>query len=69
MTNKQTGYIILIAAFGMLLVSSSKDIMELVTWSDASTPSFIGTMIGHLGAVITAYVGGRITPTKDDNSN
>lgn len=67
LTRKATGYLVLIAAFGMLCVSSSSDIKQLTSWAAATTPAFVGTLIGHVGAVITAYLGGRMTPTHHDD--
>jgi hypothetical protein len=38
------------------------DIAQLMNWNEAMTPAFVGTCIGHFGAVITAFVGGKLIP-------
>ena len=35
------------------------DIAQLMEWSQATKPVFIGSTIGHLSAVIGAFVGGK----------
>lgn len=64
MTQKQTGYMILVICMGALFVSMGPEIQALSTMKDMWSPKFIGAAIFHIGAVIGAYVGGRITPTR-----
>lgn len=65
--NKKTaGYVVLVACLGMLFVAMGPEIQELKSWNEALTPGFIGTIVGHAGAVLGAYVGGRMTPTKGE---
>ena len=62
MTPKQTGTAVFIAAFGMMATLLSVEIKDLMTWQDMTHPAFIGMALGHLGSVIAAYFGGKITP-------
>ena len=64
MTPTRTGWIIFIAAVGAMLGLVSHDIAELETWSQATTPLFVSSMLAHLGAVIAAFVGGKLIPTN-----
>lgn len=64
-TNDQqttTGWVIFIAALGMMFGMLAVDIAGLKEWGEATTPFFVGTMIGHASAVIGAFVGGKIIP-------
>lgn len=61
-----TGWIIFIAALGTMFGLVGIDMSKLTNWSDAATPFFVGTTFVHLGAVIGAFVGGKmIQPTRD----
>lgn len=65
MTPTVTGWIIFVAALGMMLTLIAGDVSGLKSWSEALHPSFIGASAGHLGVVIAAFVGGKLIPTKD----
>lgn len=58
------GWIIFIAAIGMLFGMISVDIVGLKDWDGLKTPLFVGTAIGHVAAVITAFVGGKLIPEQ-----
>jgi len=62
------GYIILIAALGMMSGLLSHDVASLQSLSEVTTPKFIASVMGHLSAVITAFVGGKIIP-ENRNEN
>ncbi len=49
--------------FGLLSV----DIMALKDWQALATPTFVGTFIGHVAAVIAAFVGGKISPAQRES--
>jgi hypothetical protein len=67
--SKTAGWIVFVAALGMLFTLMSADVKSLVSWEAMTTPAFIGTFLGHVAAVITAFVGGMLIPTKrGDNS-
>jgi hypothetical protein len=61
-----TGWIVFIAALGMMFSLIAVDISQLDHWAQATTPGFIGQIIGHLAAVIAAFVGGKLIPTDRD---
>lgn len=62
MTKTTTGWVILLASVGMMFGLLSVDLLTLKEWSEVTTPTFVGTTIGHIAAVIAAFVGGRIMP-------
>lgn len=64
MTQTTTGWIVFIAAIGMMFGFLAVDIAQLKGWEELFTPSFIGTCMGHLAAVITAFVGGKLIPSS-----
>lgn len=57
-----TGWIVFVGALGMMCGMEAVDIVALKTWSDMQTPIFVGATIGHMAAVILAFVGGKIIP-------
>jgi hypothetical protein len=57
-----TGWVIFVAAVGMMFGMVSVDIVGLKDWNEMATPLFVGTTIGHIAAVIGAFVGGKIIP-------
>lgn len=70
MTNETattTGWIVFIAALGMMAGMMAVDIASLKEWSEMSTPVFVGTSLGHVAAVITAFVGGKLIPEFRSN--
>ena len=64
-----TGWVVFIAAVGMMLGLLSVDLTHLKGWSEATTPVFVGTAIGRLAAVIGAFVGGKLIPGAQRSSN
>ncbi len=66
MTNTQSGWLLGVAAIGMLFGLLALDISQLNTWEEMRTPLFIGTFLGHLASIIAAFVGGKIIPTKGE---
>lgn len=61
-TTTTAGWILFAAALGMIFTLVAGDIAALMKWSDALYPAFIGGVIGHVGAVIAAFVGGKLLP-------
>ena len=59
-----SGWIIFIAALGLMFSMLAVDIASLKAWSEMTTPTFVGTTIGHLAAVISAFVGGKLIPEQ-----
>lgn len=71
MTNSQQtnlGWIIFVAALGMLFSMVSVDLVTVHGWSELFTPEFVGTTLGHIGAVIAAFVGGKLIPQDNDRT-
>ena len=62
MTQTNAGWLILIAAFGMMATLIGTEIAGLPDWEPVYTPSFVGKTAIHLGAVIAAFVGGKLLP-------
>lgn len=58
------GWIIFTAAVGMMCGMVAIDIAALKSWAELQTPLFLGTTLGHLSAVIGAFVGGKIIPEE-----
>lgn len=66
MTPTTTGWVVFLAAIGMMFGLLSVDIVALKNFDEMYTPLFVGTFLGHIAAVITAFVGGKlIPPTRD----
>jgi hypothetical protein len=67
MSQTTTGWVVFVAAIGMMFGLLSVDIMALKDWNAVATPTFVGTFIGHVAAVIAAFVGGKIIPESRDS--
>lgn len=67
-TQTTVGWVIFVAAIGMLFGMISVDIVGLKDWNQVQTPLFVGTAIGHVAAVITAFVGGKLIPEGRDST-
>lgn len=63
MSRTTTGWLIFIAALGMMFSLISVDVVSLKDWNETLTPGFVGSMMAHLAAVITAFVGGKLIPS------
>lgn len=61
-----TGWIIFAGAIGMMCGMLAIDVASLKEWSQLQTPLFVGTTLGHVAAVISAFVGGKIIPEARD---
>lgn len=59
--------VIFIAALGMMCTLMSVEVNGLATWAEVTTPTFIGTLLAHLGTVIGAYVAGTLMPENRVN--
>lgn len=66
MTPTTTGWVVFIAALGVMLGLSAADVARLETWDKATTPAFVGLFMMHISAVIGAFVGGKLIPTQRD---
>lgn len=59
---KASGWLIGLAAMGMMLGLLAGDVSALTNWKDIFYPSFIGGVMTHISAVIAAFVGGNLVP-------
>ncbi len=62
MTKTSAGWIIFVAAIGMMMSMIAVDIVGLKEWGQVYTPTFVGTAMGHVAATIAAFVGGKLIP-------
>lgn len=65
MTDAGKGWLFFIAAMGMMLSLISIDIADIETWNEIFQPGFISRMFAHIGAVIAAFIGGKLIPSKE----
>lgn len=61
-TQTTTGWIVFVGALGMMCGMEAVDIVALKSWSELQTPLFVGATLGHIAAVILAFIGGKIIP-------
>lgn len=66
MTQTTTGRLIGIAALGMMAGLLAPEVSGLATWDMVLDTQFVGKVLGHFAAVIAAFVGGRLIPTKGE---
>ncbi len=66
MSQTTTGWLILIAALGMMMTLMAVDVSNLTTWNAIFTPAFIGSAMAHFGTVIAAFIGGKLIPNERD---
>jgi hypothetical protein len=62
MSYTQAGWILALAAIGMLCGLIGVEITELSTWEDMATVGFVGKSLIHVASVISAFVGGKLLP-------
>lgn len=63
-----TGWAVLVAAVGMMFGLLAVDIASLPDWATATKPVFVGTTMGHIAAVIAAFIGGKIIPEAREST-
>ena len=64
MTKTTTGWVVFVAATGMMFGLLAVDIVALKDFGEVYTPLFVGTFMGHISAVIAAFVAGRLIPEE-----
>lgn len=62
MNSTTGGWVVFVAAMGMMFGMIAIDITGLKAWSEMQTPLFVGTTVGHIAATIAAFVGGKLIP-------
>jgi len=75
-TKTTGGWIIFIAAIGMLTGAVAADVVRLMNFNEMVTPAFIGGVMLHISSTIAAFVGGKLIPedrngklTRSSDSN
>lgn len=68
MSKTTTGWVVFLAAVGMMFGLLSVDIVALKDFNSLYTPLFVGTFMGHIASVITAFVGGKLIPAARDEN-
>ena len=66
MTATNTGWILFIAALGMMAGLMGNELVTLKSWTEATTIAFVGKMMMHFSVVIGAFIGGRLIPSAGD---
>ena len=62
MSQNTTGWIVFIAALGMMVGLVAVDVQSLEAWESARTPAFIGRAMFSFSTVVTAFIGGKLLP-------
>ncbi len=66
--NVTGGWITFIAALGMMCGLLAADVAKLNSWGQAVSPSFVSVVMAHFGAVVVAFIGGKMVPAARDGS-
>lgn len=64
MKQAHMGWMIGVAALGMMLGLMGQEVADLMSWGEVFQPAFIGEMFLHASVVIAAFVGGKLIPTE-----
>lgn len=68
MSQTTTGWVVFVAAIGMMFSLLAVDIVALKDFGQMYTPLFVGTFMGNIAAVIAAFIGGKLIPIARDES-
>lgn len=63
MSQHTAGWLVFVAALGMMMTLLAAEVVNLQAWADAITPMFVGKAMAHLGVVVAAFVGGKLIPS------
>lgn len=63
---KQNGWVVFLAALGVMAALLGNELLQFSSWQDGLTPAFAGKSLVHFGTVIGAFVGGRLIPTRGE---
>ena len=58
-----TGYVVFLAALGVMAALVGNEVSTFQHWNQVLTPAFIGKTLIHVGTVVGAFVGGKLIPT------
>lgn len=64
MTKATTGWLVFIAALGMMCGLLSHDVSRLSHWDEAVQPAFIAVVMAHFSVVVMAFIGGKLIPEE-----
>lgn len=64
MTEHTKGHMLFLAALGMMASLLAPEVSALPSWDAALSTAFGGKALAHFGAVVAAFVAGKIIPTK-----
>lgn len=59
MTQTHIGWGLIFAGLAVLLTSIAPELSALTDWNAATSPAFIGKLVGHLGGAIAMAKGGQ----------
>ena len=59
---KASGWLIGLAALGMMLGLLAGDISNLTNWHDMFYPTFVAGVMTHISTVVGAFIGGNLVP-------
>ncbi len=62
MTRNHTGWLVFIAALGMMAGLLGHEVSALNSWDTAMSPGFVGKALVHFGTVIGAFIAGKLLP-------
>jgi hypothetical protein len=65
MTQRSTGWLLIIIAIVVMIGNLGDAIKDLQTWHAATTPQVIGAILKQLSATGLAAFGGKLLPTGD----
>lgn len=63
-SDNSKGYILFIAALGVMFTLLSADLADLSNWDEVYSPRFVASAFSHIGTVIAAFVGGRLVNNR-----
>lgn len=62
MNTPASGWIVMVAALGMMASLLALDVAKLGDWQEMYRPAFVAIVLAHFGAVVTAFIGGKLLP-------
>lgn len=63
MTKTTAGWVVFIAALGLMMTLMSSEVAALPNWGAAAAPPFVAKVMTHFGVVVAAFVGGKLIPS------
>lgn len=63
MSQRMAGWLVFLAALGMMAGLLGAELSQMKTFGEALTPGFFGKGLIHFSSVVAAFLGGKIIPT------